>query len=106
MIANYGFTDGSGDWYVTIDTDNCDGCGKCAQVCPARILGVGRDEIDILREEPVAFVKNEERKKIRYSCVPCKPGDGEEPTPCIAACELGAISHSDGGKKVYKGSRH
>ncbi len=105
MIANYGFTDGSGDWYVTIDTDKCDGCRKCAQVCPAKILDAGRDEIDILREEPVAFVKHEERKKIKYSCAPCKPGYGAEPAPCIAACESKAISHSDGWKNLYQGSR-
>ena len=71
MIANYGFKDGSGDWYVTIDTDKCNGCGKCPEVCPAKILEVGPDEIDIFREEPVAFVKHEERKKVRYSCAPC-----------------------------------
>jgi ferredoxin len=53
MIANYGFKDGSGDWYVTIDTDKCNGCGKCPEVCPAKILEVGPDEIDIFREEPV-----------------------------------------------------
>ena len=72
MIANYGFKDGSGDWYVTIDTDKCNGCGKCPEVCPAKILEVGPDEIDIFREEPVAFVKHEERKKVRYSCAPCQ----------------------------------
>ena len=42
MIANYGFRDGSGDWYVTIDTDKCNGCSKCPEVCPAKILEVGR----------------------------------------------------------------
>ena len=44
-------------------------------------LEVGPDEIDIFREEPVAFVKHEERKKVRYSCAPCRPGYGEEPPP-------------------------
>ena len=31
MIANYGYKDGSGDWFISIDTDRCNGCGKC---CP------------------------------------------------------------------------
>ncbi len=101
MIARYGFTDGSGDWYVTIDTDKCDGCGKCPQVCPAKILDVGPDEIDILREKPVAFIKYEERKKVRYSCAPCKPGYGPELAPCAAVCASRAISHSEGWKCLY-----
>ena len=32
MIANYGFKDGSGDWFIVIDTDKCNGCGKCVDV--------------------------------------------------------------------------
>lgn len=64
MLANYGFRDGSGDWYVTIDTDKCNGCGKFPEVCPTKILEVGPDEIDTLREEPVAFIKHEKHKKV------------------------------------------
>ncbi len=101
MIANYGFKDGSGEWYVTIDTDKCNGCGKCAEVCPVKILKVGPDEIDIFREEPVAFVKHEERKKVRYSCAPCRPGYGESLAPCVGSCEPRAISHSEGWKLLY-----
>ena len=101
MIANYGFKDGSGDWYVTIDTDKCNGCGKCPEVCPAKVLEVGPDEIDIFRKEPVAFIKHEERKKVRYSCAPCRPGYGEKPAPCVGVCEPKAISHSEGWKILY-----
>ncbi len=101
VIAHYGFKDGSGEWYVTIDTDKCDGCGKCPEVCPAKILEVGPDEIDIFREEPVAFVKREERKKIKYSCAPCRPGYPEQPAPCVGACEPKAIFHSDGWKILH-----
>ncbi len=101
MIANYGFKDGSGDWFLILDTDKCNGCGKCAEVCPVKILEAGKDEIDIFRQEPVAFVKHEERKKIRYHCAPCKPGYGAEQPPCIAVCKPGAISHSDGWIRLY-----
>ena len=101
MLANYGFKDGSGDWFLAIDTDKCDGCGKCEAACPANVLEVGSDEYDPFREEPVAKVREEERKKIRYSCASCRPGYGEKPAPCVVACEPGAIYHSDGWKLLY-----
>jgi len=101
MIANYGFKDGSGDWFLAIDTDKCDGCGKCVDACPAKVLEVGEDEYDPFREEPVAKVGQEEHKRIRYSCAPCRPGCGEEPAPCVASCKPGAISHSEGWKLQY-----
>ncbi len=98
MIANYGYKDGSGDWFLTIDSDKCNGCGKCVEACPANVLEVGDDEFDPYRDEPVARVREEERKKLRYSCAPCRPGYDEIPAPCVLACESGAISHSDGWK--------
>jgi ferredoxin len=101
MIANYGFKDGSGDWFLTVDTDKCDGCGKCVEVCPANVLEVGDDEYDPFRDEPVVKVREDERKKIRYSCAPCQPGYGEKSAPCVAACEPGALSHSEGWKLLY-----
>jgi len=101
MIANYGFRDGSGEWYVTIDTDKCSGCGRCPEACRSKILEVGPDEFDLFRGEPVAFVKHEERKKIKYSCAPCRPGCSETPAPCVAVCKPGAISHSEGWKMMY-----
>jgi len=104
MVAHYGFKDGSGDWFLTLDTDKCNGCGKCVEVCPVKILEVGPDEIDPFREEPVASVKHDERKKIRYHCAPCKPGYGSEPPPCVAVCKPGAISHSEGWKACFKDS--
>ncbi|HVP78039.1 MAG TPA: 4Fe-4S binding protein [Thermodesulfobacteriota bacterium] len=101
VIANYGFTDGSGDWYITIDTEKCSGCGNCPEVCPAKILDVGVDEIDIFREKPVAFVKHEERKRIKYRCARCRPGCGAEPAPCVGICEPKAITHSEGWKLQF-----
>ena len=94
MIANYGYKDGSGYWYIAIDTDKCNGCGDCVEACPYGVLGVGEDPNDPFREEPVAWVTEEQRKKIKYTCAPCKPVAERPPLPCMAACESGAISHS------------
>jgi NAD-dependent dihydropyrimidine dehydrogenase PreA subunit len=101
MIAHYGFTDGSGEWYVTIDTDKCTGCGNCIEACPAHALELAEDEYDSFGNQQVARAVEEERNKIKYTCAPCKPGFEAEPTPCVVICEPGAISHSDGWKRSY-----
>lgn len=94
MIANYGYKDGSGEYFIAIDTDKCDGCGKCVPACPYGVLATGEDENDPFREEPVARVSEEHRKKIKYSCAPCKPDKDRKPLPCMEACEPDAITHS------------
>jgi len=95
MIANYGYSDGSGNYFITIDTDKCDGCGDCARACPAHIFAVvDEDPNDPLREEPVAVVVPEKNKKVKYECGPCKPPSERRPLPCVQACKAGAISHS------------
>lgn len=101
MIANFGFKDGSGDWFIAIDTDKCNSCGKCVSVCPPQILETGENEYDPLAEGSMAKVKTESRKKIRYTCAPCQPGYGAQAPPCILACEPAAISISDGWKLAY-----
>ncbi len=107
MLANYGYKDGAGGFLITIDTDKCNGCGKCSESCPYGVLEVGEDQGDPFREEPVVQVTEEQRKKIRYACAPCKPystslegvttevSAGEmKNLPCVAACGPGAILHS------------
>lgn len=94
MIANYGYKDGSGDYFISIDTDKCNGCGECVKACPYGVLITGEDENDPFREDPVAKVTEEHRKKIKYSCAPCKPTSGERKLPCMLACDPEAIDHS------------
>ncbi|MHA2225016.1 MAG: 4Fe-4S dicluster domain-containing protein [Candidatus Hodarchaeales archaeon] len=94
MKANYGYKDGSGEYYITIDTDLCNGCNKCVEVCPEGVLEVVEDELDPLGDEIVARVTDNHRKKIKYSCAPCKPTGEPRELPCVQICELLAISHS------------
>jgi ferredoxin len=94
MQANYGYKDGSGEYYITIDTDKCDSCGKCVEDCPQKILVLVDDPFDPLSEKEVPMVVEAERKKIKYTCGPCKPVDIKREEPCIKSCEPGAITHS------------
>jgi len=95
MLAHYGYKDASGDFFITIDTDKCDGCGECVRACPAEVFAVVvEDPNDPLREEPVAVVVEAKRKKLKYECGPCKPAAGRPPLPCESACRSGAVRHS------------
>ena len=94
MIANYGYKDGSADFFIAIDTDKCNGCGACVPACPGSVLDVGEDPNDPMREEPVSFVRDEQRKKLKYACAPCKPDHDRPALPCVKACEGLAIEHS------------
>jgi NAD-dependent dihydropyrimidine dehydrogenase PreA subunit len=96
MLANYGYKDGSGDFFIIVDTDKCDGCGACVDVCPADVLEIVENEFDIDAETGIAAVAEQHKKKIKYSCGPCKPASGYAVAdlPCVKACEPGAIDHS------------
>ena len=89
VITNYGYSDGSGDYYVTIDTDKCNGCGKCVKACPMSALQLEVMFID-LEDKTVASVTEEQRRKIKYTCAPCKPETNQ--APCALACETKAIN--------------
>jgi len=95
MLAKYGYKDGSGDYFIAIDTDKCDGCGDCVTACPAGIfVVVDEDPNDPLRDEPVVMIAPEKKKKIKYECNPCKPASDRQPLPCVESCKSRAISHS------------
>lgn len=93
MKAHYGYKDGSGDYFITIDTDKCNACAKCVEACPYDVLELIPNEYNI-KGGTMAAVKEDHRKKIKYSCAPCKPVTGGRRIPCILACEPKAIIHS------------
>lgn len=94
MLTNYGYKDGSGEYFITIDTEKCTGCGECVSACPAQLFAVVADPFDPLAEREIAVVVEEHRKKLKYSCAPCKPSGERLPLPCVQVCQPQAISHS------------
>lgn len=96
MLANYGYKDGSGEFFIVVDTEKCTGCGDCVEVCPCGVLAMVENEFDLDADTRIAAVTPEHSKKIKYSCGPCKPSSGYEPSdlPCVAACAPEAIRHS------------
>jgi Fe-S-cluster-containing hydrogenase component 2 len=89
VITHYGYSDGSGDYYITIDTDKCTACGKCVKACPQSVLQLETMFID-LEDKTVVSVAEEQHRRIKYTCSPCKPEANR--TPCVLACETKAIN--------------
>jgi Fe-S-cluster-containing hydrogenase component 2 len=90
MIANYGYKDGSGEYFIAVDTDLCNGCGDCVPRCPGGVFEIILNDYD----EKVAAVTDAQRRKLKYSCAPCKPVSDRPVLPCVAACKPEAIRHS------------
>lgn len=87
MIIHYGYADGSGKYYVSIDAEKCDACCACIAQCPRKILKIETILVD-LDDKQVAVVAEEYRKKLQYTCAVCHQAE----IPCIRACEKGAIA--------------
>lgn len=94
MQANFGYSDGSGEYYLTIDTDRCNGCGDCVPVCPAHILELAENEFDPLGDSRIAVVTPGRRRTIKYDCGPCNPPSGARFLPCVSACKTRALARS------------
>jgi Fe-S-cluster-containing hydrogenase component 2 len=69
--------------------EKCNGCAECVRKCPQGALEMTITMVD-LEDKKVVAVSEGHRKKIKYTCAPCKPE--EKKTPCITACTAGAIT--------------
>ncbi|MDR1490610.1 MAG: hypothetical protein LBS65_09065 [Desulfovibrio sp.] len=93
MIAHYGFEDGTGVFYITIDTGRCARCTQkgCKTGCPEGLFELEPDDEDML----VASIKAQARNAVKTACAACKPLEGRPKSlPCQKACGIEAITHS------------
>lgn len=90
MKIHYGYSDGSGDYFITIDNELCNGCGQCETACPAKILEIGKTEDGNTR----AMVSEVSRKRVSYLCPGFTGCSKANEINCHSVCEKNAISHS------------
>jgi len=90
MLANYGYSDGTGDYFIIVDTDKCDGCGRCVEACPEKVFEVAPDDYD----RPVARVRDELTTRISYVCPGYNNCSRAREMTCHTVCRPGAISHT------------
>lgn len=96
MIANYGYEDGTGSYYITVQGDACVSCTEhgCVAACPRSVYAIELDDYD----DHVAVVVENARKRLRELCSACKGQAGgagrERGLPCTDACPGGALRHS------------
>jgi Fe-S-cluster-containing hydrogenase component 2 len=92
MIANYGYKDGEGEFFITVNQDKCAACGDkpCIPACPESLFLEEEDPYG----ESVAVVDDQKRRKLKYECAACKPSMQRPPLPCVSACPFDAVEHS------------
>jgi Fe-S-cluster-containing dehydrogenase component len=90
MISYYGYADGSGEYYIAVDSDKCNGCQKCVNKCPQNILCIDLLFID-LEDRPVVVVKESHCNNLKYLCAQqCQPEKNQ--TFCTMVCPNEAIT--------------
>jgi len=88
MIIHYGYEDGSGAYYVSIDAEKCNACNACIEICPQKAIVLDTVMIDI-EDKRVAVIDETQRKKIKYICALCHRN---KDVRCVQACEKGAVT--------------
>lgn len=93
MIANYGYEDGSGIYYISIDTGKCADCRErgCIAACPAELFAAELDDYD----DEIVVIRKAKTQLLKSCCSDCKPTAARSgKLPCEKACAPAAIKHT------------
>jgi len=90
MKIHYGYSDATGEYFITIDTELCDGCGECVPACPSAVFEVAADDTG----QPKVMVKEGVRKRLALVCPGFQSCSSTHQVNCHSACPKDAISHS------------
>jgi len=88
--VQYGYADGTGNYFITVDTARCDGCGECVPACPSGIFELATGDGGQLK----ARVKEEARKKLAMLCPGYEACLSNLELNCHTVCPGDAISHA------------
>ncbi len=92
MKISYGYTDATGDYYITVDTDKCNGCGDCVPACPKNLFEMYIDDYD----ETKARIRQEAVKTLGFVCPGANLSQKDESCRlnCRGACPSDVFRHS------------
>lgn len=93
MIANYGYEDGTGTYYIKIDTLKCAQCDhkNCLEACPADVFHMEEDDWG----DEIVAIEDKHRNNLMVLCLDCKSsGFSNGSYPCQKSCDMNSISHT------------
>lgn len=90
MKVQYGYSDGTGEFFITVDNGLCDGCGECVRACPCGVLEMAEDDSG----QPKARVRDDVRKRLALVCPGFQSCSSANETNCHSACGRDAIDHT------------
>ncbi len=88
LRVQYGYNDATGDYYITVDSSKCNGCGKCVAACPAHLLEMTQEN----GRGPVVKVTESARKRLSILCPGCDACIKEHKENCKSVCSSNALS--------------
>lgn len=90
MKISYGYSDATGDYFITIDSGRCDGCGECVSVCPSAVFEIAPSDNGQSR----ARVKADLSKRLSLVCPGRQLCHKRLEMTCHQVCPQDAINHT------------